>query len=170
MTNKLIDHDNCHRAFETLLRQGRALVLVRSTAALRDAFEDLLRTAEDLRVPVHTDWAGGKVKVTIAAGVPKDHAGIIEILNRRDDGANLRGMSAHLVLHPFNVAPSEVYPVIAVTGGDVHRYAVEDPARPSAVPDRAPIIINMEPQHGMTSSAAVALSASLRAAGHPYRF
>lgn len=126
MTNKLIDHDNCHRAFETLLRQGRALVLVRSAAALRDAFEDLLRTAEDLRVPVHTDWAGGRVKVTIAAGVPKDHAGMIEILNRRDGDA-LRGLSAHLVLHPFNVAPSEVYPVIAVTGGDVHRYEV--PAR-----------------------------------------
>lgn len=126
MTNKLIDHDNCHRAFETLLRQGRALVLVRSAAALRDAFEDLLRTAEDLRVPVHTDWAGRKVKVTIAAGVPKDHAGMIEILNRRD-GDTLWPHSAHLVLHPFNVAPSEVYPVIAVTGGAVHRYEVPRP-------------------------------------------
>lgn len=127
MTNKLIDTENCHRAFETLLRQGRALVLVRSAAALRDAFEDLLRTAEDLRIPVHTEWnAGGKVKVTVAAGVPKDHAGIIEILGSRN-AYGLRGMSAHLVLHPFNVAPSDVYPVIAVTGGDVHRYEV--PAR-----------------------------------------
>lgn len=127
MTNKLIDTENCQRAFETLLRQGRALILVRSVNALRDAFEDLLRTAEDLRIPVHTDWAGGKVEITIAAGVPKDHAGIIEIRSRRD-GSVLRGTSAHLVLHPFNVAPSEVYPVIAVTGGDVHRYYERVPA------------------------------------------
>lgn len=126
MTNKLIDPDTCRRVFGVMLTRGRALVLVKSAAELRDAFEDLLRAAEDLRVPLHTDWAGGRVELEIAAGVPKDHGGKIEILVRRStDG--LRGMSADLVVHPFNAAPSEVYPVIAVRGGDVHRY--ERPAR-----------------------------------------
>lgn len=125
MTNKLIDSDNCRRAFGVMLTRGRAVVLVRSSAELQDAFTDLLLTAEDLRVPLDTMWDRSRVEINIAAGVPKDHDGRIEIVVRRNDGG-LRGRSAHLVLHPFNVAPSEVYPVIATTGGDVRRY---EPAR-----------------------------------------
>lgn len=121
MTNTLIDPDVCRQAFGVMITGCRALVLVKSQIELREAFEDLLMTAEDLRVPIRANRTGGTVTLTIASGVPKDHQGSIEIVVRRlSDG--LRGKIAHLILHPFNVAPSEVYPVIASTGGEVIRY------------------------------------------------